>query len=289
MDIQELFNSRRLADYPNNRLSHPALAIPDDAPVYNLATGQDGIILTRGEEPVDISQVPDLPDWLVMRFRYWETAFNYACSYSWEDRLDPYELEAYGISIAADMADTLNGRARIQYCGMGIHSEAALDHYFTLQHYYADEEGGKHVFHDTAHADTVELPKDAPLTQYMVNLRREGQRQNGAFDATYFGRDVGRKGCIPSIKLPGGKEFCMDTRLDNSEVYVPYWLVAFCINFYEDCDLRSIDTYRPKHPWLFTLREDAMLVDLALELHCNKGIARANETHRIIRPFWLGN
>ena len=276
MDIQELFNSNRLADYPNNRLSHPALAIPDDAPVYNLATGENGIILTRGEEPVDISQVTDLPDWLVMRFRYWETAFNYACSYSWEEELDPYALEAYGIAIAADMADTLKGRARVQYCGMGIHSEAALDDYFDQQHYYADKEGDSPITHKTPRPGTVELPKDAPLTPYMINLRREGKRMSGPFNATYSGRVVGAGGHSPCISIDG-ESYDLASHISS------YWL-----SFYHRDYHINTDAYRPKHPWLFTLREDAMLVDFAWEHHC-KGIAHANETHHIIRPFWLGN
>ena len=286
MELKELFNSNRLADYPNNRLSHPALAIPDSAPVYNLATGENGIILTRGEEPVQISQVPDLPDWVAMRFRYWKTAFDYACSYSWEKELDPYTLEAYGISIAADMADALKGRARVQYCGMGIHSEAALGDYFVQQHYYADKEGDMPIMHETPRAGTVELPKDAPLTPYMINLRREGKRKSGPFDATYSGRVVGCDDCNPSIKPPRGKRLFFDD-LDSNDV--PYWLIDCCHSIYRDCDLLYTDAYWPKHPWLFTLREDAMLVDFARELQCNKGIARANEAHHIIRPFWLGN
>lgn len=284
MNFRQLFDSTRLADYPNNRLSHPALAIPDGAPVYNLATAQEGVVLTRNGESIGISQIPGLPDWVVERFKYWNAAYNHALDFFWEQEPDAYALEAYGISIAADMADALNGRARVQYCGMPLHSEKALGDYFWGQFHYASDDDGVVRWHAKARHDTIEIPADAPLTPYMEQVRKEGERKDGAFDASYScWWEYDYLDCILTIKKRGELHYAWDD-------FLPDWLDDFIGDIlYQHrrfCDTEATDWYN--HAWLFTLREDAMLTDLARVCDCPNGIAYKFGTHHISRPFPLG-
>ena len=285
MNFRQLFDSSRLADYPNNRLTHPALAIPDGAPVYNLATAQDGVILTRNGENIDISQIPGLPGWVVERFNYWNAAYNYALDFFWEQEPDAYALEAYGISVAADMADALNGCARVQYCGMPLHSEKALGYYFRRKHCYSGEQEGIGFWHVEPLANTVYVAEDAPLTPYMLQMQKAGEKKEGGFDAIY--RDdydhSGYLNCILTI-------FKKRTYNSAWEDYMPDWMEDFAYGTLCYCyRMWYGEKYDWKpHAWLYALREDAMLIDLAKHCKCAGGIAYKYGNRHISRPFPLG-
>ena len=288
MNFPQLFNPARLADYVNHRLDHPVLQVPSGAPTYALSTDDDGVLLTRDGDKIGITEVPGISDWLVQRFDYWQSAFNHALETFYDTEPDTYGLEAYGVSIAADLADLLVNKAHVTYCGMGIHCEYALAKYLRDhgERVYEKEihESGKVEYscHYKLKACFVAPGADASLTRWMQMMEDAGKTQsNGPFDATFFAYFMyyNAFNCILETSVEKGRNKDLADR-------IPDRLWDFYENrlyLYEGFSYEEIPQWS-EHSWLFSLREDASLIDLARHFNFTEGIARKYGKHRIMRP-----
>lgn len=289
MNFPQLFNPTRLVNYVNHRLDHPVLQVPSGAPTYALSTSDEGVLLTRDGGKIGITEVPGISGWLVQRFDYWEKAFNHALETFYDTEPDTYGLEAYGVSIAADLADLLVNKAHVTYCGMGIHCE------YTLAKYLRDH--GERVYEKKVHesgkveyschyklkAGFVALGADASLTRWMQMMEDAGKTQsNGPLDATFFAYFVYYDAFGCNIEPSSMKD-----RHRKFKTCVPDQLWDFYKNrlyLYEGFSYEEIPQWS-EHSWLFSLREDASLIDLARHFNYTGGIARKYGKHRIMRPL----
>ena len=288
MNFPQLFNPVRLADYVNHRLDHPVLQVPSGAPTYALSTSDEGVLLTRDGDKIGITEVPGISDWLVQRFDYWQSAFNHALETFYDTEPDTYGLEAYGVSIAADLADLLVNKAHVTYCGMGIHCELALTQYL--------DANSRHrvIVHGLVplKEGSICLPDDAPMTPFMMQLIREGEESDDHYSAQ-LRMDYDWCGYVNSIVTVGEKTY--DSIGDGNHIFpaelvdfIEYNLFQYNSVEYDSGPYDDPSPYRlawAPHPWLFCLRLCATLIDISRFLPRRNSITYTRGKFRTMRPL----
>lgn len=132
MNLRHLFNPTRFAGCVNGRLELPLFRKPDAAPLQNLfcqelPNGNACLMLNRGGRFMAPQQL-DLPDYLRGRIDFWNKWASYALEYEYEITPSLYGLEAYGISVAMELA-ALCPDYRTTYGGLPINAEQTLTAY----------------------------------------------------------------------------------------------------------------------------------------------------------------
>lgn len=168
MQLRNLFNAKRFNGCVNRRADWVSFEVDADRAlsltIEETSAGEARMMVqdSGASMPPEASGVPE---YVLGRIRLWNQWASAALEYEYEQDYSLYGLEAYGISIAVDIARAFPKRP-VSYCGLRVHDDYALYQYAARRSY------GKGDWP----ADLPPIPLEDTCNRYMTALKNEPLR-----------------------------------------------------------------------------------------------------------------